>query len=157
MNLVEPGVLKLAATATTGFFAGGAIYVSLSEYPALCELNEIERLRAFLPTYKHASKIQPFWIISTLASCVGSYLLSDPAERNYMWIGCGAALASIMPYTVIFMSRIYHSLIDLETSTKKSNDWINGTFSKWARAHHARSVVSTAVFGAMLYGLWKDM
>ncbi|CAM1154391.1 Uncharacterised protein g11201 [Pycnogonum litorale] len=157
MSFVEPGVLKLAATATTGFFTGTCVYLSLSAYPALCELNEIERLKAFRPIYKRAGKIQQLWIISTSASCIGSYLLSDSSERNFLWLGCGAALASIIPYTLIFMIPTNYALIDLETSTKQSKDWINGTFSKWAKAHGVRSVVSTAVFGTMLYGLWKNL
>jgi hypothetical protein len=152
--------LDQLAVIAGGMFAGTALYVTVTEVPAIRAIGLDEHWRFFPQMYKRAALQQGICtIVATAASIIHSTRITDSSLDRRLWFISGAVFASVIPYTFLCITPVNsiiiydNQLIDsgkesqIDTTTRKT------LLDKWATLHSVRSICSTVAFGLMVYGL----
>lgn len=121
---------------STSLFAGNAMYCSLVEHKARMECGTRLAATEFSPSFKRAASIQ-----GALASlgCIGG-LTTYYYDRDNKWLAAAILMATILPYTLIFMMPVNYILLDPKNDKDSENT--KYLLTKWGRLHAFRSLSS---------------
>jgi hypothetical protein len=138
------GWLGGLALATTGLFAGAALYVTLVEHPARMACGPMMAVAQFRRSYPRGAALQaPLAILAGLAGA-GAWL----AGAGNAWLAAGALQALLVPYTLLVIMPVTHRLLDpaLEPDTPEAVRLLH----RWASLHLVRTLASLVALGLML-------
>ncbi|GLE01264.1 hypothetical protein PINS_up024027 [Pythium insidiosum] len=163
MGVDTQTLLEIAATAAGGLFAGGAVYISVAQHPALLECDATEGVRAsfFARMYRYAApwqallaSISGLGAVAAGVRCLGSSSTAASAPtRAQLWIVSGGLMFAIVPYTVVTMLGLNHELMDTPSAKAKGDKWIAAALRRWARLHSVRSGASLVAFSGMVLAM----
>lgn len=138
------GWLGGLAVATTGLFAGAALYVTLVEHPARMACGPMMAVAQFRRSYPRGAALQaPLAILAGLAGA-GAWL----AGAGITWLVAGVLQALLVPYTLLVIMPVTHRLLDpaLEPDTPEAVRLLH----RWASLHLVRTLASLVALGLML-------
>jgi anthrone oxygenase-like protein len=136
--------LPWLATMATGLFAGAALYVTLVEHPARVGCGPLLAVAEFRRSYPRGAALQaPLALAGGLAG-VGAWLAGAAAG----WLGAGALLGAVVPYTLAVVAPTNRRLLDraLPPDTPEATRLLR----RWGWLHLVRTVASLLAFGWML-------
>jgi hypothetical protein len=133
-------LLGVLAAASTGLFAGAAIYITAVEHPARLACGNALALRQFAPSYQRAAVMQ-----ASLA------VLGALAGIAAWWLGSGVAfllsaltIAAVVPFTLLVILPTNARLLsgDLDPESQEAARLLR----RWGHLHAARSAAGMAAF-----------
>ena len=134
----------IAAGAAT-LFAGGALYVSLVEHPARVATGPPMAVAQFRTSYPRGAKLQGgLAILGTLAA-VGAWL----GGAAIGWLGGGALLGLVVPYTLLVILPTNTRLLDRALSPDSPE--ARRLLGRWGGLHAVRTVLGLAAAAAMAH------
>jgi hypothetical protein len=141
-------LLKLIATLSAAFFAGGGLFVSMVLYPAIMT-DMASAVAQFGRTYDRAAPWQGFnAIASLLAAVIVSALTGD-----WWWAIGGLLVGASIPFTLLVMMPVNNRLLD-ERAPPNPDEAVS-LLKHWGRLHWIRNVLSTLGLVVMLaHGLF---
>jgi hypothetical protein len=136
--------LEWLATASAGFFAGAALYVSMVEHPARMQAGVAVALAEFRPSYKRAAPVQA----SAAAICLVSSVSVSLLTWEWAWALGGLLVGAAIPFTLLAVMPVNRQLLD--TTAMLPEDRAASLLARWGRLHWVRSVSSTGGFVVLL-------
>jgi hypothetical protein len=130
-------VTQLLATFCCGLFAGAALYVSLVEHPARMECGIELAVREFPASYRRAAVMQASLAIFGFLFSV----LAGLETANIWWLIGGILLASVVPFTLIFVMPTNRELLD--PAVGKNSERTAQLLARWGQLHAVRTILST--------------
>src|SRR5260370_32604831 len=103
------GALALSASA---WFAGAAVYVSVSEQPARLTLDARALLTQWQPSYKHGTAMQaPLALIGCILGLIAWW-----QTGAWQWLIGAVVLVSAWPYTLVIIQPTNNELLGTQPS-----------------------------------------
>jgi hypothetical protein len=138
-------ILAWIAAGAATLFAGGALYVSLVEHPARLATGPPMAVAQFRTSYPRGARLQGgLAVLGTLAA-VGAWLGGAPIG----WLGGGALLGLVLPYTLVVIRRTNTRLLDRTLSPDSPE--ARRLLSRWGAVHALRTVFGLAAAAAMAH------
>lgn len=144
---MSPSAWALAwiATGAATLFAGGALYVSLVEHPARLAAGPPMAVAQFRTSYPRGARLQGgLAVVGTLAA-VGTWLGGAPIA----WLGAGALLGLVVPYTLLAILTTNTRLLDRTLSPDAPE--ARRLLGRWGALHAVRTVLGLAAAAAMAH------
>lgn len=136
-------LLKVIATLTAAFFAGGSLFVSIVLYPAIMT-ESASAVAQFKNMYRHAAPWQGSnAIVSGLAAVIVSVLTAD-----WWWASGGLLVFAAVPFTLLVMLPVNNRLLD-EKAPPSAGLSIS-LLRRWGRLHWVRNILSALGLVIML-------
>jgi hypothetical protein len=138
-------VLAWIAAGAATLFAGGALYVSLVEHPARLATGPPMAVAQFRTSYPRGAKLQGgLAILGTLAG-VGAWLAGAPIG----WLGGGALLGLVVPYTLLAILPTNTRLLDRALSPDSPE--ARRLLGRWGGLHAVRTALGLAAAATMAH------
>ncbi|XP_057306134.1 uncharacterized protein LOC130644512 [Hydractinia symbiolongicarpus] len=149
--------MKVLSTVSTGLYAGSAFYVSFVDNPARMTHDPVSAITMWKPSFVRAKRMQGKLVVLSALSSFGVYgCLLGETEDQYLWLGAGVLMASLIPTTLIFMSPLHSQLIETEKCISvKGDEWIIDHLNQWNKLHNIRTFIGLSAFATMVYVLSK--
>jgi len=136
-------LLKVIATLTAAFFAGGGLFVSMVLYPAI--MTEITSAVAqFGKTYRRAAP----WQGSNAIICLLAAIVVSALTGDWWWAIGGILVGASVPFTLLVMMPVNNRLLD--EKAPPSADEAAPLLKHWGRLHWVRNILSTLGLALML-------
>jgi hypothetical protein len=129
-------IAEFVAVLACGLFTGAAVYVSLVEHPARTQCGVEIATTQFAPSYRRATIMQASLAALGLLSFIAAWL----AGATFWWLGAGALLGSVIPFT-LFVILPTNKLLLSPTLDRRSVE-AERLLARWGRLHAVRSVLS---------------
>jgi hypothetical protein len=136
-------LLKVIATLTAAFFAGGGLFVSIVLYPAIMT-ESASAVAQFGNMYRHAAP----WQGSNAIICLLAALTLSALTTDWWWSIGGLLVAASVPFTLFVMMPVNNRLLD-ENSHATADEAVS-LLRHWGRLHWVRNVLSTMGLVVML-------
>jgi uncharacterized membrane protein len=133
-------IAELVAIASSGVFAGAAIYISAVQQPAVLDLGAETAVQYFRPMYTRAAPMQAsLAIVGSLAAFWACW-----SGGGIHWLVGGALLAFVIPFTLLAILPTNDRLKDptLDPRSTEARELL----AHWANLHAVRTIASTAAF-----------
>ena len=138
-------LLTWVAAAAAALFAGGALYVSLVEHPARILTGPPMAVAQFRTSYPRGAWLQGgLAALGTLAA-VGAWL----AGARIAWLGSGALLGLVVPYTLVVILPTNKRLMDRALAPDSPE--ARALLRRWTALHAVRTVLGLAAAAAMAH------
>jgi uncharacterized membrane protein len=139
-------IFELLATACSGLFAGGAVYISVVQQPAALRAGVAVALAYFPHMYRHAAPMQVALAIAGSIAGVVAWVQGS----GLLWLAGALLLGSVIPFTLLRIQPVNDRLFapGLDPAAPESRELLE----RWARLHAVRSVASTLAFLLFLCG-----
>ena len=138
-------ILTWVAAAAAALFAGGALYVSLVEHPARILTGPPMAVAQFRTSYPRGAWLQGgLAALGTLAA-VGAWL----AGARIAWLGSGALLGLVVPYTLVVILPTNKRLMDRALAPDSPE--ARALLRRWTALHAVRTVLGLAAAAAMAH------
>ncbi|SRR6266481_2743486 len=132
-------LLKLVAVITSAMFAGAAFYVSAVEHPARLEAEAAAAISQFKSSYKRAAPIQVMFSAACFLACFALWLRTHMWE----WLGAGALMVAVIPYTLAFMLPVNRALLAVASPPDAV---ATALLSRWGHLHTVRTILGLVGF-----------
>jgi|SRR6266851_5257449 hypothetical protein len=139
---MEP-LLKIIATLTAAFFAGGGLFVSMVLYPAIMT-DTASALVQFGRTYERAAP----WQGSNAIICLLATLIVSALTGDWWWAIGGLLVGASVPFTLLVMMPVNNRLLD-EKAPPNPDEAVS-LLKHWGRLHWVRNILSTLGLAVML-------
>ena len=136
-------LLKIIATLTAAFFAGGGLFVSIVLYPAIMT-NMVSAVTQFGNMYRHAAP----WQGSNAIVCLVVAVTLSALTGDWWWAIGGLLVGASVPFTLLVMMPVNNRLLD--ENTPPIGDEAVSLLRHWGRLHWVRNVLSTLGLLVML-------
>jgi uncharacterized membrane protein len=143
-------VFEIAATLSSGLFAGASIYINLVEHPARLECGTNLAIKEFGPSYRRAAIVQVSLATIGFLMAVAAWLTND----SFWWLVGGGILVAVIPFTLIVILPTNKKLLD--PSLDRSSDVASTLLARWGRLHSVRSLLSVVAFLIFVYLLSRN-
>jgi hypothetical protein len=145
---------ELLSFSSCACFFATALYVSIIEHPARLELDTLNCLRQWKPSYQKAKNLQIIYLVL----CFVSALLTKEID----WILPALVLFFNLPFTLIALIPINNYLLKVSDKEYDESDRnfkldIQAKLIKWGKLHTIRTFVSGIAFIMFLYGFNKKL
>lgn len=155
--------LKLArftSLVLAGLLAGNELGTKVAVHPALEELSVLERIRAEKEVTRRYAAVMPFWMSSTLLSCVAVVALSRGprrGSRGFVPALIGAVcFAGMLLSTLLGNAPINRRVLEWNTASDGEEEFVE-LRERWDRLHTLRVVLNLVGFASLVIGaLRKD-
>jgi hypothetical protein len=138
-------LLTWVAAGAAALFAGGALYVSLVEHPARMLTGPPMAVAQFRTSYPRGARLQGgLAALGTLAA-VGAWL----AGAGIAWLGAGALLGLVIPYTLVAILPTNHRLLDRALAPDAPE--ARALLRRWTGLHAVRTALGLAAAAAMAH------
>ena len=138
-------ILPWVAAGAAALFAGGALYVSLVEHPARILTGPPMAVAQFRTSYPRGAWLQGgLAALGTLAA-VGAWL----AGARIAWLGSGALLGLVVPYTLVVILPTNKRLMDRALAPDSPE--ARALLRRWTALHAVRTVLGLAAAAAMAH------
>ena len=138
-------ILTWVAAGAAALFAGGALYVSLVEHPARILTGPPMAVAQFRTSYPRGAWLQGgLAALGTLAA-VGAWL----AGARIAWLGAGALLGLVVPYTLVVILPTNKRLMDRALAPDSPE--ARALLRRWTALHAVRTVLGLAAAAAMAH------
>eukprot|EP00443_Scrippsiella_acuminata_P127589 CAMPEP_0115635722 /NCGR_PEP_ID=MMETSP0272-20121206/33278_1 /TAXON_ID=71861 /ORGANISM="Scrippsiella trochoidea, Strain CCMP3099" /LENGTH=171 /DNA_ID=CAMNT_0003072661 /DNA_START=47 /DNA_END=563 /DNA_ORIENTATION=- len=138
---------ELAAAGLAGVVAGALTFVSAVDARTLTALateGDEVTLRKFFPVWWPAGRdLMAPLLLATGAAHAAAYR----STRKPLWMGTGAAIFGIIPYTAFILGE------DIAALRRADSDEVCSTARRFSLLHQPRMVVALLAFGASLVAL----
>jgi hypothetical protein len=142
---VTAWLLTWVAAGAAALFTGGALYVSLVEHPARILTGPPMAVAQFRTSYPRAAWLQGgLALLGTLAAA-GAWL----AGARVAWLGAGALLGLVIPYTLVVILPTNKRLLDRTLSPDAPE--ARGLLRRWTALHAVRTLLGLAAAAAMAH------
>jgi hypothetical protein len=139
---MEP-LLKVIATLTAAFFAGGGLFVSVVLYPAIMT-DMSSAVVQFGRMYRHAAP----WQGSNAIVCLLSAVTLSAMTGDWWWAIGGILVGASVPFTLLVMMPVNNRLLD--EKAPPIPDKAVALLKHWGRLHWARNILSTLGLAVIL-------
>jgi uncharacterized membrane protein len=143
-------VFEIAATLSSGLFAGASIYINLVEHPARLECGTDLAIKEFGPSYRRAAIVQVSLAAIGFLMAVAAWLTNN----SFWWLVGGGILVAVIPFTLIVILPTNKKLLD--PSLDRSSDLASTLLARWGRLHSVRSLLSMVAFFIFVYLLSRN-
>ena len=150
MRRIVSTFAELAATLSSGLFAGASVYINLVEHPARMETGVRPALTEFAPSYKRATVTQ----VSLALAGFLSALVAWRSRSDARWLIGGGLLVAVIPFTALVILPTNKKLLDPATADDLA--LAERLLTRWGRLHAVRSVLSLVSLLLFLFLLGKD-
>ncbi len=96
------------AAATAALYTGGAVYAALVEHPARLACGPPMGVAEFRSSHPRATRLQGGLLTLGGGAAVGTWLAGAPAA----WLGAGALLLAVLPYSRLAVAPTTRRLLD---------------------------------------------
>ena len=136
---------EFVAVLSCSLFAGASVYINLVEHPARMECGVEIAATEFAPSYRRATIMQASLAALGLLSSIAAWL----AGATFWWLGAGALLGSVIPFT-LFVILPTNKLLLNPMLDKRSVEAAR-LLARWGALHAVRSVLSGVALLLFLY------
>lgn len=120
------------------------------------DLPANEAIKYWKPSFYRNQEYQRRVNLAAILASTGSFACTyGTPEQDFTWIAGAGLLLSISPYTYFFIRPLNNQLLDTENAISKGEEWIRESLEDWKNRHSVRVIVSTALFGFMIYRFSK--
>ncbi|CAN5894439.1 DUF1772 domain-containing protein [soil metagenome] len=144
-------MIRFANLFLTGLLAGNELGSSAALHPALEKLDPPERIRAEQAVTRRYAAIMPFWMSSTLISCLAALVAARGSagfRRTLTGTACFAVmLASTRLGNVPINDRV------LELSPEEDQAEFARLRERWDQLHTLRVALNLVGFGVLISGI----
>ena len=139
--------IPIAATLATGFFAGGACFISLVEHPARLQCGVEFAIQEFRPSFGRAHRMMAGLAFVAFALGLTAWLQG----AGLIWLVGGLLMVANGPWTAVLIRPLNVQLLDpgLNISSTRAADLI----ARWGRYHLVRSALGCTGFVLFVVGL----
>lgn len=140
-------MFAVLATACSGLFTGGAVYITFVEHPARVQAGGPVALLQWRPSYRRATKMQAsLAALGTLFSIAAWFQTSAGG-----WLVAGMLLAAIIAFTLLVIFPTNKRLLDpaLQPDSAAARELL----VRWGRLHAVRSLLGALSFAACLLSI----
>lgn len=138
-------VLEWIAAGAATLFAGGALYVSLVEHPARLLTGPPMAVAQFRTSYPRGAWLQGGLAVLGTQAAVGAWLGGAPIG----WLGGGALLGLVVPYTLVAILPTNRRLLDRNLSPDAPET--RRLLERWGALHALRTLLGLAAAAAMAH------
>lgn len=146
--------LKVASTMTCGMYAGGALYGSLVEGPAMMTHDSEMAVKMWKSSFIRAKSLMSKLAIISATTSVVAVWYSDERRLNEWLLAGGLVFSNAL--VTLFILPINRELMETEKCIEKGNEFTIQKLESWHRRHTIRTVVSMGAFGFMVWLLSKN-
>jgi hypothetical protein len=136
-------LLKVIATLSAAFFAGGGLFVSMVVYPAIM-METASAVAQFDRIYNKAAP----WQGSNAIICLVAAVILFSMTGDWWWVIGGLLVGASVPFTVLVMMRVNNLLLD-EKAPPRPDEAVS-LLKRWGRLHWIRNILSTLGLAVML-------
>jgi anthrone oxygenase-like protein len=138
-------ILTWVAAGAAALFAGGALYVSLVEHPARILTGPPMAVAQFRTSYPRGARLQGGLAALGALAAVGAWL----AGARIAWLGAGAILGLVVPYTLVVILPTNKRLLD--RALDPDSPEARALLRRWTALHTVRTVLGLAAAAAMAH------
>ena len=136
---------EFVAVLSCSLFAGASAYINLVEHPARMECGVEVAATEFSPSYRRATVMQATLAAVGLVSSIAAWL----AGTTFWWLGAGALLGSVIPFTLFVILPTNKQL--LSPALDRGSAETDRLLARWGRLHAVRSILSGIALLLFLY------
>jgi anthrone oxygenase-like protein len=136
-------LLKVIATLSAAFFAGGGLFVSMVLYPAIM-MDMASAVAQFGRTYNRAAP----WQGSNAIICLVAAVIVSAVAGDLWWAIGGLLVGASIPFTLLVMMPVNNRLLD--EKRPPTVDEAIALLRHWGRLHWVRNILSTLGLAVML-------
>ena len=136
-------MLKVIATLSAAFFAGGGLFVSMVLYPAMVT-DMASAVYQFGNMYRHAAP----WQGSNAIACFLSAAIVSALTGDWWWVIGGLLVGASVPFTLLVMMPVNNRLLD--EKAPPTPEKAAPLLKHWGRLHWVRNILSTLGLAVML-------
>ena len=127
-----------------------------SSVKAWRDLPAVEAIKYWKPAFYRNQEYQRRINLLSILTGVGGFACTyGTSKEDYAWIVGAGLMFSLGPYTKIFILPLNNQLLDTKQAIENGEKWIRDSLEEWKVRHSLRAIVSTALFGFMVYKLAK--
>ena len=136
-----------------GLLAGNELGTWVAVHPALGRLSTPERIRAEQEVTRRFAAIMPFWMVSTILSCLPTLALGrNSAGLRYSLLGT-ICLATMLLTTLFGNVPINNRVLELSPETD-GEEFVE-LRERWDRLHTVRALLNVAGLGFLTAGVLR--
>ena len=136
-------LLKVIATLSAAFFAGGGLFVSMVLYPAIM-MDSASAVAQFGNMYRRAAP----WQGSNAIICLVAAVIVSALTGDWWWAIGGLLVGASVPFTLFVMMPVNNRLLD--EKAPPTSEEAASLLKHWGRLHWVRNILSTLGLTAML-------
>jgi hypothetical protein len=136
-------MLKVIATLSAAFFAGGGLFVSIVLSPAIVT-DMASAVSQFGNMYRHAAP----WQGSNAIVCFLSAVIVSALTGDWWWALGGLLVGASVPFTLLVMMPVNNRLLD--EKAPPTPEKAGPLLKHWGRLHWVRNILSTLGLTIML-------
>jgi hypothetical protein len=136
-------LIKVIATLSAAFFAGGGLFVSMVLYPSIMT-DMASAVSQFGNMYRHAAP----WQGSNAIVCFLSAETVSALTGDWWWAFGGLLVGASVPFTLLVMMPVNNRL--LAEKSPPIPDEAVALLKHWGRLHWVRNILSTLGLAVML-------
>jgi uncharacterized membrane protein len=136
-------LLKVIATLSAAFFAGGGLFVSMVLYPEIM-MDSASAVAQFGNMYRRAAP----WQGSNAIICLVSAVIVSALIGDWWWAIGGLLVGASVPFTLFVMMPVNNRLLDEKAPPIPEK--AAPLLKHWGRLHWVRNILSTLGLTAML-------
>ena len=136
-------MLKVIATLSAAFFAGGGLFVSMVLYPAIM-MDSASGVSQFGNMYRRAAP----WQGSNAIICLVAAVIVSALIGDWWWAIGGLLVGASVPFTLFVMMPVNNRLLD--EKAPPTSEEAASLLKHWSRLHWVRNILSTLGLTIML-------
>ena len=133
-----------------GLLAGNELGTKVALHPSLEKLGAPERIRAEQEVTRRYGAIMPFWMLSTLASCLPALALSRGSRGFAPTLLGTACFAGMLLSTLLGNVPINNRVLEMDPD-KDGEEFVE-LRERWDKLHSLRVALDVAGFGMLVAG-----
>ena len=137
-----------------GLLAGNELGTKIAVHPSLEELPAPERVRAEQAVTRRYAAIMPYWMLSTIASCVAALALSRGSRGFLPTLAGTACFAGMLLSTLLGNVPINNRVLELSPETDREE--FEELRERWDRLHSLRVLLNVVGLGMLVAGTLAD-
>ena len=145
-----PKLARFVNLVLAGLLTGNELGTKVALHPSLERLPTPERVRAEQEVTRRYAAIMPFWMLSTIASCVAALALSRGSRSFLPTLAGAACFAGMLLSTLLGNVPINNRVLELSPETD-GEEFVQ-LRERWDRLHTLRVVLNVAGLGMLVAG-----
>ncbi len=145
-----PNLARFVNLVLAGLLAGNELVTKVALHPSLERLSTPERVRAEQEVTRRYAEIMPFWMLSTIASCVAALALSRGSRGFLPTLAGTACFAGMLLSTLLGNVPINNRVLELSPET--DGEEFEELREHWDRLHSLRVVLNVVGLGMLVAG-----
>jgi uncharacterized membrane protein len=133
-------IAELVAIASTGIFAGAAVFISAVQQPAILVLGSETAVGYFQPMYARAAPMQASLAVAGTLAALWAWW----GGAGSLWLVGAGLLGFVVPFTLVGITPTNDRLKDplLDATSEEARELL----ARWAQLHAVRTIASLVAF-----------